>query len=108
MIIEHEDNPTWATPTVPRNTQSAAIDDVEALLRRYPLLNAAETARCIDFLAHAPIAQRGTLSARAGMAAKMDQLRRDHSRPFKPSMTSSVVFGLLIVAILGSSLLMAG
>jgi len=108
QIIEHETNPSWATPTAPRNPPKRQADEIEALFRRYPLLDAAETARCVAFLAHAPIAERGALSSRPGIAAKMEQLRRDHPKPFRPSITAYLVFGLLIVAILGSSLMVAG
>ena len=108
MIIEHESNPSWATST-PRNPPAnRPVDEIEVLMRRYPLLSPAETERCVNFLAGAPIAERGALSSRPGMAAKMDQVRRDHPRPFKPSMASYAVFGMLIVAILLSGLMVAG
>ena len=84
------------------------VDEIEVLLRRYPLLSPAETERCVTFLAGAPIAERGALSTRPGMAAKMEQLRRDHPKPFKPSMTGYIMFGMLIVAILLSGLMVAG
>jgi hypothetical protein len=109
MIIEHESNPSWAVPSAPRQPKPMGrVDEIEALLRRYPLIDEAETARCIDFLAAAPIAERGALSSRPGMAAKMDQLRRDHPKPFKPSILSYAVFGVLIVAIVLSGFLVAG
>ncbi|MEZ0241889.1 MAG: hypothetical protein ACAH11_00830 [Sphingomonas sp.] len=109
MIIEHEANPSWAVaPSTPKPKAMGQVDEIEALLRRYPLLNQAETARCIDFLAAAPIAERGSLSSRPGMAAKMDQLRRDHPKPFRPSILSYAVFGVLMVAIVLSGFLVAG
>lgn len=108
MIIEHESNPSWAVTSKPRTTPHRPVDEIEVLMRRYPLLNAAETQRCVTFLAGAPIAERGALSSRPGMAAKMDQVRRDHPKPFRPSMASYAVFGMLIVAILLSGLMVAG
>lgn len=108
MIIEHEDNPSWLAAGTPRNTQKREIDEIEALLRRYPLLNAAETQRCVDYIAKAPIADRGSLSARPGMADKMAQLRRDHPKPFRPSLASYAVFGTLIAAVVLSGFLVAG
>ena len=108
MIIEHESNPSWVTST-PRNPPAnRPIDEIEVLMRRYPLLSPAETERCIAFLAGAPIAERGALSSRPGMAAKMDQVRRDYPKPFKPSMTAYVMFGMLIVATLLSAFMVAG
>ena len=56
----------------------------------------------------APIADRGSLSARPGMADKMAQLRRDHPKPFKPSLASYAVFGTLIVAVVLSGFMVAG
>jgi hypothetical protein len=108
MIIEHEDNPSWVVPSAPRNTAKGPIDEVEALMRRYPLLNATETQRCVDFIARAPIAERGALSSRPGMAEKMNQLRRDHPKPFRPSLASYAIFGTLIFAILVSGMMVAG
>jgi len=108
MIIEHEDNPSWAVPSAPRNMPKGPVDEIEMLMRRYPLLNAAETQRCIDFIAKAPIAERGALSSRPGMAEKMGQLRRDHPKPFRPSLASYAVFGTLIVAMLVSGMMVAG
>lgn len=108
MIIEHEDNPSWLKPSTPRTTHKREIDEIEGLLRRYPLLNAAEKQRCVDFIASAPIAERGSLSARPGMANKMAQLRRDHPKPFRPSLASYAVFGTLIVAVVMSGFMVAG
>ncbi|MCW3846519.1 hypothetical protein OF829_04660 [Sphingomonas sp. LB-2] len=107
MIIEHEDNPSWSVPAT-RKPAPGPVDEVETLLKRYPLLSTEETRRCVAFLAEAPIAERGRLSARPGMAAKMDQLRRDHPKPFKPSIASYLMFGTLIAAILVSGFLVAG
>jgi hypothetical protein len=108
MIIEHEENPSWLTPGTAPTPAKREIDEIEALLRRYPHLNAAETQRCIDYVAKAPIADRGSLSARPGMADKMAQLRRDHPKPFKPSLASYAVFGTLIVAVVLSGFMVAG
>lgn len=116
MIIEHEANPSWSASAsatapaspLPRSSGKTPTDEVEALLRRYPLLNEAELQRCIDFIAKAPIAERGALSSRPGMADKMNQLRADHPKPFRPSLASYAMFGVLIVAIIVSGFLMAG
>ena len=111
MIIEHESNLSWAATAPgpsPRNAARSPIDEVELLLRRYPLLNERETQRCIDFIAGAPIAERGALSSRPGMADKMNQLRNDHPSPFKPSLASYAMFGTLILAILVSGFMVAG
>lgn len=109
MIIEHESNPSWASaPSVPRGTPTAPLDEIEALLRRYPNVDAGETARILDFLTNAPIALRGSLSARSGMAGKMEQVRRDHAKVFRPSITNYLVFGLLILAIIVSGFAVAG
>lgn len=105
MIIEHENNPSWDAPG---KSDTKPIDEMEALLRRYPLLDAKETQRCVDYIATAPIAERGALSARPGMADKMAQLRRDHPKPFRPSLASYAIFGTLIAAILVSGFMMAG
>jgi len=108
MIIEHESNPSWAVASTPTVKPKSAIDGIEALMRRYPLLDAAETRRCVDFIAKAPIAERGALSSRPGMADKMAQLRRDHPAPFRPSLASYAIFGTLIAAILLSGFMVAG
>lgn len=108
MIIEHEENPSWLTSSTPHSQQKREIDEIEALLHRYPRLNAAETQRCVDYIAKAPIADRGSLSARPGMADKMAQLRRDHPKPFKPSLASYAVFGTLIAAVVLSGFMVAG
>jgi hypothetical protein len=42
------------------------------------------------------------------MAEKMAQLRRDHPKPFKPSLASYAVFGTLIFAIVASGMMVAG
>jgi hypothetical protein len=108
MIIEHEKNPSWSVPSVPRNAPDGPIDEVEALLRRYPRLSEDETGRVLDFLTNAPIRDRGTLSARSGMAAKMEQVRRDHARVFRPGWGTHFIIGVLIVAIVASGFLVAG
>ena len=109
MIIEHEENPSWAVrSTNADNAPRKRIDEIEALMRRYPLLDAAEKQRCVDFVATAPIAERGALSSRPGMADKMAQLRRDNPKPFKPSLASYAIFGTLIFAIVLSGFLVAG
>ena len=108
MIIEHENNPSWAAPSVPRNAPAGPIDQIEALLRRYPRLSEAETDRVLDFLTNAPIRERGSLSARDGMAAKMEQVRRDHAKVFRPSTGTWLIVSLLIVAIVASGFLVAG
>jgi len=107
MIIEHESNPSWAVARTPGTAtpHRGPVDEIEVLLRRYPLLSPSETQRCVTFLAGAPIAERGALSSRPGMAAKMDQLRRDHPKPFRPSMAVYIVTALLIVATLVSGLM---
>ena len=110
MIIEHESNPSWAVARTPNTTTAhrGPVDEIEVLLRRYPLLSPAETERCVTFLAGAPIAERGALSTRPGMAAKMEQLRRDHPKPFKPSLASYAIFGTLMFAIVLSGFMVAG
>ena len=108
MIIEHENNPNWAVASTPTAKPRTTVDAIEALMRRYPLLDAAETRRCVDFIARAPIAERGALSSRPGMADKMAQLRRDHPGPFRPSLASYAIFGTLIAAILVSGFMVAG
>lgn len=108
MIIEHEENPSWALSSAPRNKPKGVVDEIEVLLRRYPLLNPDETKRCVAFLAGAPISERGALSSRPGMAAKMEQLRRDHPAPFKPSIASYAIFGLLMLSIIASAFMVAG
>ena len=97
MIIEHESNPSWTVPATPR---TPPIDEIEVLLRRYPLLGARETERCKAWLDEAPFAERSALAARPGMAAKLDQIRRDSAKPFRVPATRYVVLGLLIVAML--------
>lgn len=108
MIIEHENNPSWAVPSVPRNAPAGPIDEVEALLRRYPRLSEGETRRVLDFLTNAPIRDRGALSARQGMAARMEQVRRDHAKVFRPSVGTYLILGVLIFAIVASGFLVAG
>lgn len=104
MIIEHESNPSWTVPVTPHSRPQGPIDEIEVLLRRYPLLSAAETERCRALLADAPPAERGALAARPGMAAKMERIRSGEARPFRPSVARYVVLGLLIVAMLAPML----
>lgn len=106
MIIEHENNPSWTNPPV--GASSGAIDAMEALLRRYPKVDANETEAILDYLNNAPIIERGTLSARAGMAAKMEQVRRDHAKAFRPSIMSYLFSALLVVAVVATAFAIAG
>lgn len=108
MIIEHEDNPRWTAPTAPLNTPSGAIDLIEDMLRRYPDISSEELARCIAFLTKAPILERGSLSARAGMAEKMEQVRRDHPGPFRPSLIGYAVAAALTVLVVLVCIMIAG
>src|ERR1044072_2431766 len=107
MIIEHESNPSWTVPVTPHTRPAGPVDEIEVLLWRYPLLSAAETRRCVTFLAGASEAERSVLASRPGMAAKMAQVRPDPP-PFRPSLARYVVFGLLIVAMLAPLLTAAG
>ena len=108
MIIEHENNPSWTTSSIPLNAQTGPIDDMEALLRRYPKVDAEETSRILDYLNKAPIMERGALSARSGMAAKMEQVRRDHAKAFRPSILSYLFSAALVIAVVVTAFAIAG
>src|SRR4051812_28339411 len=97
MIIEHESNPSWTVPVPPRDPP---VDEIEVLLRRYPLLSARDAERCKAWLDQAPFAERSALAARPGRGAKLAGIRRDPPKPFRVRVTRYVVFGLLIVAML--------
>ncbi|NML07239.1 hypothetical protein [Sphingomonas sp. G-3-2-10] len=104
MIIEHESNPEW---TVPRDAADTTVAAVEDILRRYPDVMPAEVERALLFMTSAPILQRGSLSSRPGMQAKMDQLRADHPKAFKPSMTGYAIAALLVVTVVVIAFLIA-
>ncbi|MDF7776472.1 hypothetical protein P1X14_14550 [Sphingomonas sp. AOB5] len=104
MIIEHEENPEWS---VPRQAADVTVDAVEDILRRYPKVLPAEVERAVMFLSTAPILQRGSLSSRPGMQEKMDQLRLDHPKAFRPSMTGYLIAGMLVATVVIIAFLIA-
>lgn len=100
MIIEHS-NDTAINPS------TREIDAVEDILRRYPRVSDDEIDRAVDFLVDAPILERGRLSSRPGMPEKMEQLRRDRPRAFRPSMLGYAGAAVLIAAILAFAIMVA-
>jgi hypothetical protein len=89
MIIDHVE----ATPV------DREIDKVEAILKRYPHVTGDEAERAVAFLVEALILDRGRLSSRPGMAAKMEQIRKDHAQAFRPSRMGYALLALFVLAL---------
>ena len=100
MIIEHE-----ADTPIPAN--ATWMEQVEDILRRYPKVTGTEFEVAEAFLADAPILQRGLLSSRPGMQAKMEQLRADRPGKFKPSLLGYFVVALGVLTFVALCFLMA-
>jgi hypothetical protein len=95
MIIEHE---ATSCALDGRSGADVTTDAIEDILRRYPNVFQVEIDRAVMFLSSAPMLQRAVLSARPGMPARIEQLRRDHPKAFRTSSTGYAIVALLIAA----------
>ncbi|MCW3835138.1 hypothetical protein ACFQ1E_01220 [Sphingomonas canadensis] len=100
MIIEHQ-------PAPPGTSTNTAIDRIEAILKRYPEVSPEEAAEAERFLAEAPILDRGLLSSRPGMQAKMELLRKHRPKAFAPSMLGRMILLAMILLVVATGFLTA-
>ena len=105
MIIEHE---ATSRALDRRSGADVTTDAIEDILRRYPKVFQVEIDRAVMFLSSAPVLQRAVLSARPGMQAKIDRLRRDHPKAFRNGSTGYVLAGLLSATVILLGYLVSG
>lgn len=82
------------------------IDRMQALLERYPALDAADADEIAAFLRSGPILERGILLSRDGMRARAEALRAARKREFGMSSRDWVVVAVLLAIVLLSGVML--
>lgn len=77
----------------------AAVDRMEALLRRYPAIDPAEQEELLRFVRKGRIIDKGVLSSRDGIGDKLRAFEADHARALGPSPLhwAMIITGVLMV-----------
>jgi hypothetical protein len=80
---------------------------VEALLRNYPRISAAETSDILCFLKKGPPLEVALMTADDTLKDRLDAFRSDHAAEFSLGMKEYVAVAALIVAVLTVCVLLA-